>query len=120
MKREIKFRAIDKKTKKVVFEGTLSEVRNAAGRFNFTTWEWLEYTGLKDKNKKEIYEGDILRCISKDNFEHKSTISLGWSEDDEYGWCWKSGAIIRNVDLIDERYEVIGNLFENPELLKSH
>jgi hypothetical protein len=41
MNREIKYRAIDKKTKKVVFEGTLSDVRNAAGRLNFTTWEWL-------------------------------------------------------------------------------
>ena len=79
----------------------------------------MQYTGLKDKNGKEIYEGDILRCIAKGGFEHKSTLHLGWSENGEYGWCWQSGAIVREVDFIRDRYEVIGNIYENPALVPS-
>ena len=120
MNRESKFKAWDKKKGKFVFEGTFADIRHVGGKLNFTTWEWIQSTGLKDKNGKEIYEGDILSCKSKakDGFEHRSTLRLGWSEDDEYGWCWDSGTIVRGVDFIDERYEVIGNIFENPELLE--
>ena len=81
---------------------------------------WSQFTGLKDKNGKEIYEGDILEAKMKDFIFH-STIEMGFSPTDgnEYGWHWKDGAPIRPVDMIDERMEIIGNLYENPELLKT-
>src|SRR5712691_11710394 len=115
MNREIKFRAWHKNHKvmyevlRLCFDDALQIVLPIQGYksdFSYCGYEDVElmqYTCLKDKNGKEIYERDILRCISKDGFEHKSTISLGWSEDDEYGWCWNSGSIVRKVDFISDR-----------------
>ena len=108
MQRTIKFRAIDKKTKTVVFEGTLSDVRNAAGRLNFTTWEWLQYFGLKDKNGKEICEGDILKYANgrlSDPIEFPKDYT--WLKARTENPHWRSDV------------EVIGNVFENPELLQT-
>ena len=64
-----------------------------------------EYTGLKDKNKKEIYEGDIL----KDTGEVKN-----------FGYFYRFG---KYTDLKTDgdwafSNEIIGNIYENPELLE--
>ena len=76
--------------------------------------ELEQYTGLKDKNGKEIYEGDIM--------SDKSVVRFAY--DDEVGSCgccvdkfWGSGFIISNNEPI-ELIEVIGNIHDNPELLK--
>jgi uncharacterized phage protein (TIGR01671 family) len=83
-------------------------------------WKVMQYTGLKDMNGKEIFEGDILATRpARDGFRHIDSIELGWSRDDEYGYIWaNSKYVLRVQDLIDERYEVIGNIYENPELLQ--
>src|SRR5438093_279573 len=120
MNREIKFRAWNN-TKKQMIESYTHVGKQGKFYSVFTLLDDkyipMQYTGLKDKLGKEIYEGDILSCKSKNGFEHRSTLRVGWSEDDKYGWCWDSGAIVTGVDFIDERYEVIGNIYENPELL---
>jgi uncharacterized phage protein (TIGR01671 family) len=77
----------------------------------------MQYTGLHDKNGKEIYEGDIVK------FENiKAKIIYGfcgfefeWIDGytDKIRLC-KTEPLFKNVSLI---FEVIGNIYENPELL---
>lgn len=76
----------------------------------------MQYTCLKDKNGKDIYANcDILETDG-----HRDTIELGWSVNDEYGFIWSSSKnIVIKQDFIDERYEIIGNIYENPELLET-
>ena len=75
-----------------------------------------QYTGLKDKNGKEIYEGDIL--------ENRSSISVVEFSTEDVGSCgccvpefWGTGFII-SKNTSPENCEIIGNIYENPELLE--
>lgn len=70
-----------------------------------------EFTGLLDKNRKEIYEGDIFM-----DEEDGSYNFIEWN-DDFGGWGTNQWFLPR--DLVKEApfYEVIGNIYENPELL---
>ena len=93
----------------------------------------MQYTGLKDKNGKEIYEGDILRvfeyyCEEEPDLNAWKDVVVEW--DDE-GCClsieWNYGdyditAIgweFQNFDNSGCEVEVIGNIHENPELLST-
>lgn len=82
---------------------------------------FYQYTGLKDKNGKEIYEGDICTrtvkrsCCGSVDYAMRGVVewlSEGFYLKDEddliYGWANQK----------NEEIEVIGNIYENPELLK--
>lgn len=77
--------------------------------------ELMQYTGLKDKNGKEIYEGDIIRCDWNDKRYKPTTWSVDW---DKTNCCFEfeGGS---PYDDAAHHFEVIGNIHENPELLKS-
>jgi hypothetical protein len=125
--REIKFRAWDKGTKKwlninSLLLDSLGKVIGYAkdAHHDFQTIsiiELIQYTGLKDKNGKEIYEGDILRedeFISEVRFINGSF--LLWCENVSEGWAKEYIPIYGGTD----KQEIIGNILENPKLLKMH
>lgn len=124
MSREIKFRAWDK------YENKIRKVRginftnkdlwleiedNRIMGANFFEVELMQYTGLKDRNGKEIYEGDILRVY--DDFFRDGL-------DDMYGVVkFDNGRFYLNTfkPYYNETwiyFEVVGNIYENPELLE--
>ncbi len=73
-------------------------------------YEILRFTGLKDKNGKEIYEGDIVR-ISAHPFDIDSNYEVGYNEYMELS-C---GSYY--LSKMRSWAEVIGNIYESPELL---
>ena len=80
----------------------------------------MQSTGLKDKNGKEIYEGDIVVAMSqgvKALGKVKRRIDGYWLMYPawQHGELWH---IVENVDTGETAVEVIGNIYENPELLK--
>ena len=80
-----------------------------------------QFTGLRDKNGKEIYEGDIVIARERNNLskkKHKQEVIF-------YYGCFMLAMLPKKIRLrnlsasfIDNDVEIIDNLYENPELLK--
>lgn len=110
MSREIKFRAWVEEGKWDYYAYDIQKRADMAEWFGHSNIHIEQYTGLTDKNGKEIYEGDI---VSIHNKSHKNEYDIGVIE-------FKKGAF-RCPFLLGKyqsgQVEVIGNIHENPELL---
>ena len=108
MNRDIKFRAWDEVSEKMLNwnEFLDTNMKNTFIAPESTGLILMQYTGLHDKNGKEIYEGDIVKyenMTGKIMFFNGSFILSDLEETEE----WELG-------VINEDIEVIGNIYDNP------
>ena len=121
--REIKFRAWDREIKKTYQWEELIEQMSVifdllnGRRAKHCNKTLLEYTGLKDKSGKEIYEGDIVGY--KEKLWGKEVTEVAWGLA---GGVWSvpdaNGFYLLSELLKKHKCEIIGNIYENKELLK--
>ncbi len=122
--RENKFRVWDRDEKKMIYhdeQGWMIDIENPK---QICRWDGLcksdveimQYTGFKDYNDKEIYEGDIIQCQGDEIPTEKLVIQnmpdsledLLCIRDETSGHAMGFGVL----------WEIIGNIYENPELIK--
>jgi uncharacterized phage protein (TIGR01671 family) len=89
-------------------------------RIAFNGLVLMQYTGLKDKNGKEIYEGDIVDVwhlpTEEEPHEDKNRAEVRFNKGQF--WCTYYGFPVHSWACNDKSaIEVIGNIYENPELL---
>jgi len=150
--KEIKFRAWDKKRKFMIYEDTppynfemyldgsfcihrYDKRRDDKKEYWYSEdsedYELMQYTGLKDKNGKEIYEGDILKDdvgIAEVTYDNERAGFYAWFKKPvvfpDYAHGVKDTKINQihmyawSTDDYKTSAEVIGNIYENPELIK--
>lgn len=116
--RNIRFRAWDRGNKKMI-----ENYAHVGQNGHFYTidysdpiieYEVMSFTGLHDRNGKEIYEGDIVRL----NNEEMNKSNLNWVSDPNIEVNLEINTYSPAWNYFEKYGEVIGNIYENPELLK--
>ena len=87
--------------------------------FGCGEYELMQYTGLKDKNGREIYEGDVYVHNVQDYVAgHPREINFIKPVTFEMGAFWVGDMLLVDAIENDSESKVIGNIYENPELLE--
>lgn len=130
MSKEIKFRAWDKETGKMHYQ--INKPRTDENindeliiQFDCTGYSartknkyigsdcLMQYTGLKDKNGKEIFEGDVVFSESNQYYKQDEIVwdcyDMGWDIGKKDSWKLRSP--------MSSKTEIIGSIYENPELI---
>ena len=127
-----KFRAFLTETKTMhdVLQIDLSRSMVSLKIENASEWYWfkevvlMQSTGLKDKNGVEIFEGDLVKITVSNGFDYlDGNLSIVKKSDYHAGVICELLSNTLEYLITDEsetgyRYEVVGNIYENPELLE--
>jgi uncharacterized phage protein (TIGR01671 family) len=122
--RETKFRAWDKHERKLISHFTIYSDGEGLGIYDphgcedqwydINNFILMQFTGLKDKNGKDIYEGDICNHLIYKTGPYKVIYT-----PDNTGYDLTNGIASMHLGRMCElNLEIIGNIYENPELLK--
>ena len=136
MNREIKFRAwhnIEKEMREVAMlrweDGRMSRIAGYWKETRNNGWTdhdplegkyvLMQYTGLKDKNGKEIYEGDVLKWkyVNDNGYRRREFVTIFSVFYNEGTAEYKTSDGDSLYTCLNDSIEVIGNIYENPELI---
>ena len=116
--REIKFRAWNQKlncmSEVLEIDFQHNAIRCIPGHLpknKLSDVDIMQFTGLLDKNGKEIYEGDIMKITTT---FHSFNVSVIWSED---CWTFSADGEYGTLSEWNKTSEVVGNIYQNKELL---
>lgn len=132
MSREIKFRCYIKKSNKMWDAESLRNMGGFALLSGHLSQDFLvlpypqedyvlmQYTGLKDKNGKEVFEGDVVEAMQEYELGEDKWYGVGKVEYYNASFIFRyeiddSWALLTSFDEV----KIIGNIYENPELLET-
>lgn len=135
--REIKFRVWDIESKSMLEWEECRDTELLDDAFDNKAAVALQFTGLKDLNGKEIYEGDIIQYVYGKTDIRFALVEWGQYDDGEYvgkvdtfiakdSFNWPLSDLIHGAgynygyagQVKRDSIKIIGNIYENPELLK--
>ena len=111
--KENKYRFWNEKTKEMIYDLSLKTDKGQEIKVcNYPDYISMQYVGIEDKNGVDIYEGDIIQIFDHEYLESVAVeFKDGCFVDSYYGWCLSGWSSIF--------LEVIGNVYNNPELLEN-